>query len=190
VFRYGPLPLSLENLRAGFVTQQDTECIPAIATMASERVELTAHQETAEKVSEQPKALELVIQRRSNNFFGSGNTLKPAPVARAESQKLEQYLARVESIVQKRGETEIEALRDFVQEVTGPEISFEIPRYRLEPIFNVVNEKLEAAIENENIYVLEVLLDCLKFMNARNIPAEKKYYELAHEAQGIAHALL
>jgi hypothetical protein len=46
----------------------------------------------------------------------------------------------------------------------------------------VVNEKLEVAIEQENIYILEVLLDCLKLMNARNIPAEKKYYELANEA--------
>jgi hypothetical protein len=54
----------------------------------------------------------------------------------------------------------------------------------------VVNEKLEIAIEYENIYILEVLLDCLKLMNARNIPAEKKYYELANEAQAICQNLL
>ena len=66
--------------------------------------------------------------------------------------------------------------------MTGPEIDFELPRFALEPIFGVVNEKLEVAIEYENIYILEVLLDCLKIMNARNIPAEKKYYELANEA--------
>lgn len=99
-------------------------------------------------------------------------------------------MGRIEATVQKREETEVEELRAFVQEVTSHEVEFEIPRYRLEPIFNVVNEKLEAAVENENIYMLEILLDCLKFMNARNIPAEKKYYELASEAQAIAHQLL
>jgi hypothetical protein len=30
--------------------------------------------------------------------------------------------------------------------------------------------------------MLEILLDCLRLMNARNIPAERKYYELALEA--------
>ena len=78
-------------------------------------------------------------------------------------------------------------------EITSPKVPFEVPRYRLEPIFNVVNEKIEAAIDQNgegNIYMLEVLLDCLKFMNARNIPAEKKYHELAHEAQIISHQLL
>jgi len=95
---------------------------------------------------------------------------------------MDEYLTRIEATVQKRDEIEIEDLRAFVLEITSGEVGFEIPRYRLEPIFNVVNEKLEAAMEHENIYMLEVLLDCLKFMNARNIPAEKKYYELASEA--------
>ena len=75
-------------------------------------------------------------------------------------------------------------------EITSNEVEFEFPRYRLEPIFNVVNEKLGAAIELENIYMLEFLLDCLKFMNATNILAEKKYYEPANEAQRIARQLL
>jgi len=131
--------------------------------------------------------VELVIQRKSNNFFESGNVLKRAPVTKADSMKMDQYLARIESTVQRRAEIEIEELRAFVEEVTSAEVEFEVPRFRLEPIFNVVNEKLEVAIEYENIYMLEVLLDCLKFMNARNIPAEKKYYELASEAQVIAH---
>lgn len=58
------------------------------------------------------------------------------------------------------------------------------------PIFDIVNQKLDVAIELENIYMIEVLLDCLKFMNARNEPAEKKYYELANEAQRIIISLI
>ena len=77
-----------------------------------------------------------------------------------------------------------------MERITGAETEFEFPRYALEPIFRVVNEKLEVAIEQENIYILEVLLDCLKLMNARNIPAEKKYYELANEAQSICQKLI
>ena len=46
----------------------------------------------------------------------------------------------------------------------------------------MINEKLEAAVEQENIYMIEILLDCLRIMNARNIPAERKYYELAMES--------
>jgi hypothetical protein len=38
-------------------------------------------------------------------------------------------------------------LKAFLVEITSQEIEFEFPRYRLEPIFNVVNEKLESAIE-------------------------------------------
>ena len=58
-------------------------------------------------------------------------------------------------------------------------MEFEIPRYLLEPIFNVINDKLDGAVEHENLYAIEVLLDCLRFMNARNGPAERKYGELA-----------
>jgi hypothetical protein len=103
-------------------------------------------------------------------------------VARADRAQLERYFTRIVSTTDDRDDISIEELRDFVREVTSASVEFELPRYRLEPLFNVVNEKLEAATEHENIYMLEVLLDCLKFMNARNLPAEKKYYELASEA--------
>lgn len=102
---------------------------------------------------------------------------------------MKEYFDRIESIIQERDDVKIEELRDFVAEITS-ETMFEIPRYRLEPIFNIITEKLDAAIEHENIYILEILLDCLKFMNARHIPAEKKYYDLANEAQMIAYHLL
>jgi len=196
-FRYGPLPLGLENLRAGFVTPRDQERLAVVAADPAGESEMgsTGPARPGEPApsGEAPRAsraVEVVIQRKSNNFAESGNGLRRAPVAKADSLKMDHYLARIEETVQKREEIEIEELRAFVLEVTSGEVEFEIPRYRLEPIFNVVNEKLEAAMEHDNIYMLEVLLDCLKFMSARNIPAEKKYYELASEAQVIAHQLL
>lgn len=45
-------------------------------------------------------------------------------------------------------------------------------------------------MECENIYCLEILLDCLRFMNARNIKAEEKYQELSIVAQGVGRDLL
>lgn len=196
VFKFGPLPLSLENLRAGFVTKQDHENIAAAAAqgppsdrqlnMSASRSRLDSQNQTGDGQRSQSNSMELTIMRKSNNFSGSGNSLKRAPVSRADREKMDQLFARIESItysnIQKREEIEIEELREFVLEITSNEVEFEFPRYGLEPIFHVVNEKLEAAIEHENIYMLEVLLDCLKFMNATNIPAEKKYYELANEA--------
>jgi hypothetical protein len=196
VFRFGPLPLSLENLRAGPVTRQDQECIAKLASSQTEQAQ-NLGASPADSANQSldwrhltSQTMELTIKRKSNNFAASGNVLKRAPVSRADREKMDAYTGRIESIIQEREATEIEDLREFVQEITGHEIEFELPRYLLEPIFGVVNEKLDAAIEYENIYMLEVLLDCLKFMNARNIPAEKKYYELANEAHLIAHELL
>ena len=144
-FRFGSIPLSLENLQSGLSDS-------------------------------------LVIKRKSNNFWYSGNVLRRAPVGQHDRENLESLFSQIEGIVEKREEIEIEELKEFLERITGAETEFEFPRYALEPIFRVVNEKLEVAIEQENIYILEVLLDCLKLMNARNIPAEKKYYELANEA--------
>jgi len=196
IFKFGALPLSLENMRAGFITKQDREYIAILnqheddegesAKAEAKKAGHGAHFEP----SEESNVMELAIKRKSNNFKESNNILKRAPISRQDRARMEQYSTRIERIIQEREEIEIEELRDFVEEVTGPEIDFEFPRFKLEPIFNVVNEKLVAAIELENIYMLEVLLDCLKFMNARNVPAEKKYYELANEAQGIVHSLL
>lgn len=56
---------------------------------------------------------------------------------------------------------------------------FEFPRFKLEPLFDVVNEKLNLSIECENIYCIESLLECLRFMGAKNLKAEEKYSELA-----------
>lgn len=196
IFKFGALPLSLENMRAGFITKQDREYIAILNQHEDDEGE--SAKDEAKKAglgarfepSDESNVMELAIKRKSNNFKESNNILKRAPISRQDQARMEQYSTRIERIIQEREEIEIEELRDFVEEVTGPEIDFEFPRFKLEPIFNVVNEKLVAAIELENIYMLEVLLDCLKFMNARNVPAEKKYYELANEAQGIVHSLL
>lgn len=70
------------------------------------------------------------------------------------------------------------------------QLGFEFPRHRLEPVFDVVNEKLYQSIEGESIYCLEILLDCLRFMNGRNIKAEEKYAELSQVAAKVAKDLL
>ena len=82
----------------------------------------------------------------------------------------------------------IEDLRDLVQEVSL--LDFEFPRHKLEPLFDVINEKLHVAIECEHIYCIEVLLECLRFMSARNLRAEEKYTELTQVAQEVSRNLL
>jgi hypothetical protein len=69
-------------------------------------------------------------------------------------------------------------------------LQFEFPRHRLEPLFDVINEKLHASIECENIYCIEVLLECLRLMSARNMRAEEKYSELSVVAQGVARDVI
>ena len=46
------------------------------------------------------------------------------------------------------------------------------------------------AIDSSNLYCLEILLNCLSLMGARNMIAETKYNELTVEASKIANNLI
>ena len=72
----------------------------------------------------------------------SNNILKRSPILNADLEKADQYFKRIEYIIQERQEIEIEDLKIFLVEITSSYVEFEFPRYRLEPIFNVINEKL------------------------------------------------
>ena len=67
----------------------------------------------------------------------------------------------------------IEDIRDLLAEISL--LHFEFPRYKLESLFDVVNEKINDSIHCDNLYCLEVLRECLFRMNARNFKAEEKY---------------
>jgi len=81
-FKYGPIPLGLENLRAGFINQFDQECIAAASPEFNEGVQDC--QETKSNTANERGEVRLVIQRKSNNFSESNNALKRAPVASAD----------------------------------------------------------------------------------------------------------
>ena len=81
-----------------------------------------------------------------------------------------------------------EEIRDFVREIIS--LEFEFPRHLMEPLFHLINEKLATAIQNEDIYNLELLLDALAMMGARNERAEKVYTELAKKASKVAVNLM
>ena len=49
----------------------------------------------------------------------------------------------------------IEDIHELVYEISNLEIEF--PRYLLEPIFILCNEKIKISIETENLYALEIL---------------------------------
>jgi hypothetical protein len=48
----------------------------------------------------------------------------------------------------------------------------------MKDLFILVNDKIHLSIETSHLYSLEILLDTLMMMDARNIEAEKKYAEL------------
>ena len=81
-----------------------------------------------------------------------------------------------------------EDLRDVVKELTR--LEFEFPRHLMEPLFNLINEKLETAMANDDIYNLELLLDSLAMMHARNQRAERCYARLARRASEVAVNLM
>jgi hypothetical protein len=116
---------------------------------------------------------ELIITRRPN-YHGLG--LRNLPINKVEREKLSLTLNKLDQAVLNKHVLTIEDLRDLVQEVSL--LEFEFPRHKLEPIFDVINEKMHMAIEGESIYCIEVLLEALRFMSARNLRAEDKYSEL------------
>ena len=114
--------------------------------------------------------LELRIVRKPN--YGS-NFLRGLPINRADRERLFAIFGKIEIMVSNRHNVFIEDIRDLLLEIT--QLNFEFPRHKLESLFDLVNEKLNASIECENIYCLEVLLDCLRFMSATNKKALDKY---------------
>ena len=118
-----------------------------------------------------------MITRRPN-YTGLG--LRGLPINRAEREKLSSTLSKLDNAVLNKTNIMIEDLRELVQEVSL--LEFEFPRHKLEPLFDVINEKLHIAIECEHIYCIEVLLECLRFMSARNLRAEDKYAQLTQIA--------
>lgn len=128
---------------------------------------------------------ELMITRRPNY---SGLGLRSLPINRPERERLSQMLVKIESAVHNKQSMPIEDMRDILTEVS--QLQFEFPRHKLEALFEVVNEKLHSSIECENIYCIEVLLECLRLMSARNVKAEQKYSELSLVAQGVARDVM
>lgn len=82
----------------------------------------------------------------------------------------------------------VEDINTFVTEISM--LEFEFPRHLLEPIFILVNDKLQMAIDTNNLYCVEILLNTLSLMGARNMIAEQKYNELTVEATNIARNLI
>lgn len=74
----------------------------------------------------------------------------------------------------------VENVRDVVRELC--EIEFEFPRHLMEPLFHMANRMMHRAIDTNQLYQIEVLLDALAYMGARNVTAEKKHAELAGQA--------
>lgn len=68
--------------------------------------------------------------------------------------------------VDRRNQIYTEDLRKFVEEIT--ELQFEFPKHLMQPLFHLVNQKITKAIEEENLYQLELLLDALFMMDSEN----------------------
>ena len=82
----------------------------------------------------------------------------------------------------------VEDIREIVQEITF--LPFEFPRHKMEPLFELVNTKCQAAIFYQDIYSLEILLDTIAMMKAKNDQAWAEYDKLSKKAFGVAQNLI
>ena len=60
----------------------------------------------------------------------------------------------------------------------------------MQPLFHLVNQKIRKAIEDDNLYHLEILLDALYMMDSSNEQAETKYAELKTIARNVGINLM
>lgn len=110
------------------------------------------------------------------------------PLDAQSRQTIETYIDKIRSMMINRKKIVVEDINTFVTEISM--LEFEFPRHLLEPIFILVNDKLQMAIDTNNLYCVEILLNTLSLMGARNMIAEQKYNELTVEATNIARNLI
>ena len=110
------------------------------------------------------------------------------PLDAQSRQTIESYIEKIRAMMANRKKVFIEDINSFLTEISM--LEFEFPRHLLEPVFILVNEKLQMAIDSNNLYCLEILLNCLSSIGARNMIAEQKYNELTVEATNIAKNLI
>ena len=153
--KMGPMPLTSATFRTCFPDNSENR---ALKFHADEKISLTIKR----------KPVYAALRELPNNFEMSKKNIN--------------YIERITRLCSKdnRRAVTVEDLRDFVRELS--EVEFEFPRHLMEPLFHLCNEKLYQAIESDNIYCLEVLLDTLSLMQARNIVAEEKHEDLKHKA--------
>lgn len=110
------------------------------------------------------------------------------PLDAQSRQTIETYIDKIRSMMINRKKIVVEDINTFVTEISM--LEFEFPRHLLEPIFILVNDKLQMAIDTNNLYCVEILLNTLSLMGTRNMIAEQKYNELTVEATNIARNLI
>lgn len=171
--QYGPLPLTQANLHVACELNSHTKKGPEAACV---------------KTSFQQHDVVQVTIKRKPALPEQG--LRYLPIMKAETDQLHKMKQRIEfmCLPDQAKRVFTEEVRDFVKELTR--LEFEFPRHLMEPLFHLINEKLETAIHNEDIYNLELLLDSLAMMHARNQRAEKCYARLAEKASKVAVNLM
>jgi hypothetical protein len=119
--------------------------------------------------------LELTIKRKPTQY-----EMRPLPNNRETIDKLKQIKKEINEKVEKYRQITVEEMRNFVKNLSS--VDFELPRHLLEPLFNCCSKLISRAIETNNLYTLEILLDTISYLGARNVPGEEKHKELAAQA--------
>ena len=84
------------------------------------------------------------------------------------NELLESYKYKVEQMCLpgKRNTIYSEDIRQLVEEIT--ELQIEFPKHLMQPLFHMLNQKISKAIQENNLYQLEILLDALYMMDSTN----------------------
>ena len=111
--------------------------------------------------------MEIVIRRKPADPQVGMKYLPLTPQLREE---IVYYRRQIDQMVQNKHNVCVEDIQALVFEISQSEVEF--PRHLLKDLFIMVNEKIAMSIETEHLYSLEILVDTLQMMNARNIEAE------------------
>lgn len=131
-FKCGPLPFNEAAIKHAFNIQYD---IKSVINKNTGNVET---QKVIKSMSREK--LELIITRKPVFNYKYQQFMRNPPSTRSDREVLQKSLIKIQQTLVDRYNITIEDLRDLLIELTS--LNFDFPRHKLEPLFDVINEKL------------------------------------------------
>ncbi|CAG9318640.1 unnamed protein product [Blepharisma stoltei] len=113
----------------------------------------------------------------------SENTeIRPMPRLTKHRVTIDTMVVKMENLT-KSGEICVEDLADLAKQLSG--LDFQFPKTKLKALEEILDSYINQAIESQNFYCLELLIQAQESLGNSNRRAKEVYEELKNEVEGI-----